>query len=81
MMRPIHLRMARAALDWTVRELAMRSGVNKNTISRYEAGKEIMSGSLKELERVLIEHGIKFIDEPDRFGVYVQPPHRERPMG
>ena len=32
----MHLRMARAALGWSVRELEARSGVGRNTISRYE---------------------------------------------
>ncbi len=68
MMRPIHLRMARAAINWTVRELAARSGVNKNTISRYEAEKEILTGSLVQIQDVLLQQGLRFIESDDEMG-------------
>ncbi len=80
MMRPVHLRMARAALNWTVRELATRAGVNKNTVSRYESGKEILSNSLQSLEKVLTNEGVVFFDE-DRThgtGVGVKKRHRSK---
>ena len=67
-MRPIHLRMARAALKWTVRELAARSGVNKNTVARYEAEKEILTGSLVHIQDVLLEQGVRFIESDDEMG-------------
>lgn len=63
MMRPVHLRMARAALGWTLKELAERAGINMNTISRYEAGAEVMSGTLEKIEDVLRLEGVVFIDE------------------
>ncbi len=68
MILPVQLRMARAALNWTVRELATRTGVNKNTISRFEAEKDILAGSLREIEKVLLEAGIRFIDADDETG-------------
>jgi transcriptional regulator with XRE-family HTH domain len=66
--------MARAALNWTLRDLENKSGVNRNTISRYEAGKEILSGSLRALERVFVEGGVNFVEEDGKFGVLVQAP-------
>jgi len=72
--------MARAALNWTVRELATRAGVNKNTVSRYESGKEILSNSLQSLEKVLTNEGVVFFDE-DRThgtGVGVKKRHRSK---
>lgn len=74
MILPIQLRMARAALDWTVRELATRTGVNKNTISRFEAEKDILAGSLREIEKVLLEAGIRFIDADDDYGPGIRVP-------
>ena len=68
MILPVQLRMARAALDWTVRELATQTGVNKNTISRFEAEKDILAGSLREIEKVLLEAGIRFIEADDEYG-------------
>jgi transcriptional regulator with XRE-family HTH domain len=68
MMRPAHLRMARAALNWTLRDLEVKAGVNKNTISRYEAGGAIMSNTLDRLEAVLRAEGVVFIEEDQEFG-------------
>lgn len=68
MMRPIQLRMARAALNWTVRDLEERSEVGRNTISRYEAGNDILASSLEKLEKVLIDEGIVFFDGDRSYG-------------
>ena len=76
-MRPSHCRMARAALNWALRDLEKKSGVNRNTISRYESGKEILSGSLRTLERVFVDAGITFVEEGDKFGVFVRSPADE----
>jgi DNA-binding XRE family transcriptional regulator len=56
--------MARAALDWTVRDLAEATGLHRNTINNIEVGR--YAGDPKTLE--LIEHtlraaGAEFIDE------------------
>ena len=67
-MQPIHLRMARAALNWSVRELELRTGVGRNTISRYEAGKEIVASSLQKIEKVLTEQGMVFFDQDGTYG-------------
>ena len=40
------MRMARAALNWGVRDLAAKIGVATNTISRYENGSDMMAGTL-----------------------------------
>jgi transcriptional regulator with XRE-family HTH domain len=55
-----HLRMARAGLGWTLIDLAKRSGVNPNTISRYEGGQEGLSGKLRKLEAALKAGGVVF---------------------
>ena len=61
MIRSIHVRMARAALNWTLRDLEKRAGVNKNTISRYEAGRDVMSSTLDSLEKAFTDEGVIFI--------------------
>ena len=61
-MTPVQLRMARAALKLTVREVEQRTGVNKDSISRFEAGREILAGALKKLEELFREEGVVFID-------------------
>ena len=56
--------MARAALNWTVRELAEATGLHRNTITNIEVGR--YTGDQKSLERielVLKKAGVEFIDE------------------
>jgi transcriptional regulator with XRE-family HTH domain len=56
--------MARAALNWTVRDLAEATGLHRNTITNIEVGR--YGGdpeTLAALESVLKRAGIDFIDE------------------
>ena len=69
MIRPIHLRMARAALNWTLADLERKSEVGRNTISRYEAGKDILASSVERLENVLKEQGLVFFEGDPTFGM------------
>jgi DNA-binding XRE family transcriptional regulator len=58
------VRMARAALSWTVRDLADATGLHRNTITNIEVGR--YSGepeTLNLIESVLTREGIVFIEE------------------
>lgn len=58
------VRMARAALGWTVRDLADATGLHRNTITNIEVGR--YSGepeTLNLIESVLTREGIVFIEE------------------
>ena len=68
MLSRLHLRMARAALDWTLKDLADKAGVNLNTISRYEAGGSMLSDTLEKIEAVLRREGIVFIEADEQCG-------------
>ena len=58
------VRMARAALDWTVRDLAEASRLHRNTITNIETGKYAGdAATLAAIELVLKRAGIEFIDE------------------
>ena len=57
------VRMARAALGWGVRELAVKAGVTANTISRYENGSDAMGETLRKIQRALEEGGVELIAE------------------
>ena len=63
-----HLRMARAGLGWTLIDLSERSGVNPNTISRYEQGQEGLVSKWRKLEAALQaagdDSGIDYSDIP-----------------
>ena len=56
------IRMARAALKWTVEELANKAGVGKNTVWRIEAGARGNPATLAAIKRALEGGGIRFVD-------------------
>jgi transcriptional regulator with XRE-family HTH domain len=56
------LKMARAALNLTVRDLAQRSGIAFNTISRYENGSDAYNETLMKLRRTLEAAGVIFLE-------------------
>ena len=58
------LRMARAALNWTVRDLAKASGLHRNTISNIEVGRYAGDPTtLQILEKTLHKAGVEFLQE------------------
>lgn len=64
--------MARAALGWSLNELAKLAGVNKRTIIRHEAGQTISSEKLEAMRATLVREGIEFINGGRRAGVAYQ---------
>jgi transcriptional regulator with XRE-family HTH domain len=74
--------MARAALNWTVRDLAEAAGLHRNTITNIEIGR--YTGDRKSLERiefVLRKAGVEFIDENGGGpGVRLRKRGREKPQ-
>jgi transcriptional regulator with XRE-family HTH domain len=56
--------MARAALNWTVRDLAEAAALHRNTITNIETGKYAGdSATLSAIEAVLKRAGVEFIEE------------------
>jgi transcriptional regulator with XRE-family HTH domain len=54
--------MARAALDWGIRDLAREARVGVNTVARFEAGQAIpIPATLAAIQRALEEAGVEFI--------------------
>jgi transcriptional regulator with XRE-family HTH domain len=74
------LRMARAALNWTVRDLAEATGLHRNTITNIEVGRYTGDPkSLELIERVLKKAGVEFIDENGGGpGVRLRKPQRKK---
>jgi DNA-binding XRE family transcriptional regulator len=54
---PIHCRVLRAGLDWTVRDLAARAGVNFNTVVRLEKGRPVRYSVVLAIRKALIDAG------------------------
>lgn len=66
---PAQIRMARAALGLSVRELADASSVAESTILRFETGKGGMqTGTLSKIRETLEHAGIVFLEADDRHG-------------
>jgi len=72
MIHPEQLRMARAGLGWTLQDLAGRAGVNPNTISRFEQGRDVMAGKLRRIEATLAAAGVRFIDDSSGLGAVIE---------
>jgi transcriptional regulator with XRE-family HTH domain len=62
-MKPIQLKMARAAVGWGVRELAKKAGVTANTVTRIENGADAKQSTMDRLQSSLELAGVEFIDE------------------
>jgi len=56
-------RMARAALNMGVRELAKLAKVATGTITRLEAGEELKPRTVEAVQHALERKGIEFINE------------------
>lgn len=62
-MTPAQVRMARAALNWSLNDLANAAGVHRNTISNFETGKFAGSDQATAAIRAALEAaGVEFID-------------------
>jgi transcriptional regulator with XRE-family HTH domain len=58
---PVHVKMARAALGWGVRDLGAKAGMAANTVSRFELGSEVMLDTVRKLQKALEKEGVIFI--------------------
>ncbi len=77
-MTPAQVRMARAAVNWSLDQLAQAAGVHRNTIHNFETGR--YSGSpekLRAVRQALQAAGVEFIGEAESAGVRL----RSTPLG
>jgi len=63
MLTPAQVRMARAALQWTVAELARRAGITTRTVLRYEHGENVTVETLLKLKAAFEEAGVTWVPE------------------
>ena len=76
-MKAVQCRMARAALQIGVRELAEMARVSTSTISKLERGESLMSRTVEAVKRALEARGIEFFDNPPGAGLRELPVARE----
>ena len=79
-MTSAQVRMARAALNWTVRDLAAATGLHRNTITNIEVGRYAGDpATLSLIKETLIREGVVFIDENGGGpGVRLRKPAKEK---
>jgi hypothetical protein len=70
-MTPIQSRMARAALQWSLHDLAERSGVARITCARFEGGSSVAVASVDAMRAALVDAGADFSHKAGRVGVTV----------
>ena len=63
MVRSAQLRAARSLLNWTVRDLAEKAGVHRNTISRAETEETEHGHAVAQMVRTLESAGVIFVEE------------------
>ena len=56
-----HSKMARAALNWGVRNLSSAAGIGVNTVTRFESGRNVTIETIKKIQTALEKAGIEFI--------------------
>jgi len=60
---PEQCRAARALVGWSIRDLATKSGLHPNAISRFENDGNCHRSTLEALEQALVLAGVQFIPD------------------
>lgn len=69
------VKMARAALDWGIRDLAKHAGITARTVTRFENGGNATLDTLTKIKHAFDEAGITYV--PENGGpATVRPPRR-----
>lgn len=63
MVTSAQIRAARGLVNWTVRDLAERSGVHRNTVTRVETESTGPGHSISAIRAALESAGVIFVDE------------------
>jgi transcriptional regulator with XRE-family HTH domain len=70
-MNATQCRMARAALGWTLDDLARCSSVNRRSILNFENGGTVQPASVEKMRAALVAAGAEFINGGKSVGVMV----------
>jgi len=60
-MNPMQCRMARAALEWSMQDLASKAEVGVNTVNRFETGQDARLSNMEKMRSALEAAGIIFV--------------------
>lgn len=64
--------MARAAIRWSMRDLAREASVGVNTVLRFEAGAPANDSTVRLMQTALEAGGVVFIDGDNTIGPGIQ---------
>lgn len=53
-------RMARAALGWSLPDLAQRTGLHANTLAKFENGNDAKRSTMEKLLSAFVREGVEF---------------------
>jgi transcriptional regulator with XRE-family HTH domain len=70
-MNKTQLKMAKAALGWSAKDLAAAAGLGYATIARFEAGQSVDDDSVAKMRKALADAGADFTRRAGRIGVTV----------
>jgi transcriptional regulator with XRE-family HTH domain len=62
---PVQCWIARTALGWSVRKLALAAEVSRDTVARFERGGELKAITVEAIQDTLERAGVVFIDAHD----------------
>ena len=62
-MTPVQCKMARAAVGWTVRNLATKAKVAPNTVTRFEGAAGTQERTVDAMRGALESAGVQFIED------------------
>ncbi|MCH4548263.1 helix-turn-helix domain-containing protein [Rhizobium changzhiense] len=71
-MKPEQSRMARAALQLGIRDIAEAAKVSTQTISRLEKGEELRERTVEDIKRAYEGAGARFVEDGDWVGAMVR---------
>ncbi len=69
MITPTHIRTARAALGWGLRELAAKAGTGIKSVWRFENGDDVRKSTVDKWQRTLESEGVTF-ENSSRPGIH-----------
>ena len=72
-MTPVQCRMARAALEWSQRDLAAAAAVSWRTILRFEAGESVLPPRVQAMRHAFETKGVLFVDSGHLAGGVIPP--------
>lgn len=62
-MTPDQSRMARAALKWSLADLANAAGIGRATVARFEAGENVADRNVKAMMDAFERHRVRLITD------------------